>query len=408
MPVKKSKPSKKASNKPSSPEDGDIFDAKVIIDVPDLKGAKSAVFKAQDDEDSDQIGSTPIVSEVVIEPIGYPIRMAGSDQSPSIIVDNEDLFHRYAMEQWNSMKVDVGTYLFDSYLFPDFAFQVVAVRPDAGKISNETKILFKNKTQDISTKIETVHMREVIGQEAAKKKCRVILKYLEEPELFGREWAPRNILFHGVPGTGKTMLARALASEAKANFMSRNATTLIGVHVGDGAKKIHDLYELAKQMAPVIIFIDELDAIGLSRSFQHVRGDVIEIATALLSELDGIDVNEGIVTIGATNQAELLDPALRSRFEEEIEFKIPTLEDRIQLIKLYSAKTPLKANLDYKIIASKLDKWTGRDIKEKLMKNMVHDAILANEKELTTNLALSIISKIQKGLRDPGTNPFSI
>jgi AAA family ATPase len=203
------------------------------------------------------------------------------------------------------------------------------------------------------------------------------------------------------------MMARALASEAKASFLARSATTLIGIHVGDGAKKIHDLYEAAAAVSPVIVFIDELDAIGLSRSFQSVRGDVIEVATALLAELGGMEENKGVVTIGATNQANMLDPALRSRFEEEIMFDIPTLDDRIAMIEAFAKSTPVKVKMDYRAVATRLDKWTGRDLKEKLFKVLIHDAIL-EKKEITTEDALALVAKIMKKDQGSRYNPLAI
>ncbi|MEX2683122.1 MAG: AAA family ATPase [Candidatus Sigynarchaeota archaeon] len=348
-----------------------------------------------------------LVEEIVITPVGYAMRLAGTDQATGIIIDNIDLFQKYCTEQWNGMYVDAGTYLFDSYLFPDFAFQVIGVKPHGGKITPETKIIFKSKNTTVLSKITPVRMADVIGQEEAKRKCHVILKYLENPEIFGADWAPRNILFHGPPGTGKTLMARALASEAKASFFARNATTLIGVHVGDGAKKINDLYELATASAPCIVFIDELDAIGLNRSFQHVRGDVIEVSTALLAELDGMETNKGVVTIGATNQIGLLDPALRSRFEEEIVFNSPNAAERAAIIELYAAKTALKIKIDSMLVASKIEGWTGRDIKEKLMKTLIHDAILSNKKVVTTEMALDLVARLMKKDAGSRVNPLS-
>src|SRR5271157_3288877 len=249
---------------PPISEDSNIPEQKPLIednDIKDLPGIKAAF------QDDDEKNKDLIVDEIVITPVGYAMRMAGTDQATGIIIDDMDLFQKYSTEQWNTRFFDFG-----SYLFPDYAFQVLGVKPAAGKITPETKIIYKNRNTTILSKISPVIMTDVIGQEEAKKKCQIILKFLEDPSLFGPEWAPRNILFYGPPGTGKTLMARALANEAKANFMARNATTLIGVHVGDGAKKINDLYELAASMAPTIVFIDELDAIGLNRSFQHVRG----------------------------------------------------------------------------------------------------------------------------------------
>ena len=130
------------------------------------------------------------------------------------------------------------------------------------------------------------------------------------------------------------------------------ATTLIGEHVGDGARQIHDLFEMAASCAPSVIFIDEIDAIGLDRRYQSLRGDVSEVVNALLTEMDGISPNLGVVTIGATNNPPLLDQALRSRFEEEIEFTLPDESERLSILELYSVSLPLEVDVDLKKLAA--------------------------------------------------------
>jgi len=394
------KTTKKSIKTPSFSEDKDNSESPAIESSMKDDADKPADSKKEIKDD--------VVESLFIEPVGYPIRMIGSEQSTDILVDDTDLFEKYCVDQWAMMHVDVGTYLFDQYLFPDFAFKVTGVSPGPGIINSETHIIMSRIRPKYANKIRPVKIEDVIGQDLAKRKTAIILEYLKDPDKFGDYWAPKNILFHGPPGTGKTMLARALATKVKVNFLSSNGTSLIGVHVGDGAKKIHELYEMAESMAPVIVFIDELDAIGLSRSFQHVRGDVIEVANALLSELDGINDKKGIVTIACTNQIRLLDPALRSRFEEEIEFKLPSVEDRVKIIRLYAGKSPIKMNLNYLSIAKKLEGWSGRDIKEKLIKNLIHQAILDGKKEITTEMALEYIKNIKDRVVGEYPSTFSI
>ena len=128
--------------------------------------------------------------------------------------------------------------------------------------------------------IPQVYFTDVVGNQQAIDKAQIIVEFLKDTKRFGK-WAPKNILFYGPPGTGKTLTAKAIATEADCAFLARKGTTLIGLHVGDGAAKIYQLFAEAKANAPAIIFIDELDSIGLNRSYQSVRGDVIEVATAL-------------------------------------------------------------------------------------------------------------------------------
>jgi len=318
---------------------------------------------------------------VKLKPAGYPIKE--SSRNYFIAIDNAELFAEYAKDQWIGSIIESGDYLFDQRLIPDFAYKVTRVLPlGAVRITEETKIELEKPEPKPEPPQWNVALNDVIGQEAAKKKCKIVLKYLKEPKKFG-EWTPRNVLFYGTAGTGKTLLAKALASEAKANFILVRATDLIGEYVGEGAKRIHDLYSIALSSAPTVLFIDEIDAIGLDRAFQGVRGDVSEIVNALLSELGGIKENAGVVTISATNNLLALDKALRSRFEEEIEFTLPNDSERYELLSYYAKKLPLKVEADLKKHARETKDFSGRDIKEKLLKNALYKAILEDAGAIT-------------------------
>ncbi|MHA1585689.1 MAG: AAA family ATPase, partial [Promethearchaeota archaeon] len=170
--------------------------------------------------------------------------------------------------------------------------------------------------------------------------------------------------------------------------------TLIGTHVGDGAARIHQMFAQARKMAPTIIFIDELDAIGLSRSYQNVRGDVVEITTALLAEMDGLENNDGVILIAATNALDLLDIGLQNRFEEEISFELPNENEREAMLKLFYSKVNIPLEIDYPKISHKTDNWSGRALHEKLVKISVHRAIREKKDKITTKLLLSIIKQV--------------
>jgi AAA family ATPase len=236
---------------------------------------------------------------------------------------------------------------------------------------------------------------DIIGNEPAKQKCRIIQKYLASPEKFG-DWAPRNILFYGPPGTGKTMTALALAYESKVPISLSKATELIGTFVGEGAKRVHDLYAEAANSPHAIIFIDELDAIGLDRKYQSIRGDVSEVVNALLAEMDGVKPNTGIVTVGATNAPVFLDTAIRSRFEEEIEFRLPTLDERIKMLIHYADKLPIPVRANIEKFAVELDGASGRDIKEKFLKVALHSAMLRDMQVIDDALLNESLEKIKK------------
>ncbi|MBA2861114.1 AAA family ATPase [Methanococcus maripaludis] len=332
---------------------------------------------------------------VILEPVGFPINVNG--ETLKVSVEDHALFNSYAREQWENEIVKEGAYLFDSTIIPEYAFKVVSLYPkEGGIITKDTLFKLENncKPQN-SPKFKETSFEEVIGQLDAKKKCKIVIKYLENPELFG-EWAPKNILFYGPPGTGKTMLARALATETDVPLYLIKATELIGDHVGDGSKQIESLYENASENTPSIIFIDELDAIALSRQFQSLRGDVSEVVNALLTELDGIKNNLGVVTIAATNNPEMLDNAVRSRFEEEIEFKMPDDNERLKIIELYAEKMPIAVNADLKKYVEKTKGMNGRTIKEKFLKPALHKAILEDRESITQKDLDEIIKKIVK------------
>ena len=205
---------------------------------------------------------------------------------------------------------------------------------------------------------------------------------MDDPEKFG-PWAPKNILFYGLPGTGKTMLVKALANELEVPLYLIKATSLIGDHVGDGASKIHDLFKKASENSPSIIFIDEIDAIALHRSFQSLRGDVSEIVNSLLTEMDGISENKSVITIGATNNPTSLDYAVRSRFEEEIEFKLPDDTERLAILENNLESMPLEYELDLEKIVKQTKGLSGRDIKEKILKTSLHNAIANDSNTIT-------------------------
>ena len=320
---------------------------------------------------------------VVIRPVGYPFDFAMMDED--IEIKNLRLFEEYAREQWLGLVVCEGSHLFDQKIIPDYGFEIITAKPNNSIISDNTKIKIitdKIKHNNDNKIKSNITLDDIVGQDNAKSKVKVITKYLQDPKSFG-PWAPKNILFYGLPGTGKTMLVKALSNELDVPLYLVKATSLIGEHVGDASSKIHDLFKKASENAPSIIFIDEIDAIALHRSFQSLRGDVSEIVNSLLTEMDGIEENESVITIGATNNQSSLDLAVRSRFEEEIEFKLPTDSERLTLLENNLKTMPLDYDLDLEKIVKLTKGLSGRDIKEKILKTSLHNAI-SNDSDIIT------------------------
>ena len=319
---------------------------------------------------------------VVLKPVGYPFDF--NMMEDDFEIKNHELFEEYAREQWLGLVVKENSHLFDQKIIPDYGFEIVSAKPNNSIISENTKIKLitdeLNTAKDNTRVKSNITLADIVGQTNAKNKVKVITKYLEDPESFG-PWAPKNILFYGLPGTGKTMLVKALTNELEVPLYLIKATSLIGDHVGDGASKIHDLFKKSSENSPSIIFIDEIDAIALHRSFQSLRGDVSEIVNSLLTEMDGISENESVITIGATNNPTSLDYAVRSRFEEEIEFKLPNDEERLLILENNLETIPLEYDLDLEKIVKLTKGLSGRDIKEKILKTALHNTI-ANDSDM--------------------------
>lgn len=329
------------------------------------------------DERNPSIGCAKFV---ILRPAGYPMRIGGGPcEFPEL--SEPRVFEHYAKEQWSGDKARKGEYLFDKRMFPDFAFEITGVEPNDSYIGGSTVIIVEKlgyeEAQPIPKMMGGVRFADVIGQEEAKCKCRLIERYLHEPDKFGT-WAPKNILFHGPSGTGKTMMAKALANETDVPLIPTKATQLIGEHVGEGARRIHLLYDQAEELAPCIIFIDELDAIALDRRHQELRGDVSEVVNAILTEMDGIEDRVGVCTIGATNRIAALDCSIRSRFEEEIEFKMPSYDERLLILSNYAKTFPqqLSSTVSFEQIARETSGLSGRDLVEKILKTALHKAII--------------------------------
>ena len=310
---------------------------------------------------------------IVLKPAGYP--MKSEFEYPE--VSEPRVFDYYAKEQWFGASVKKGDYLFDRRMYPDFAFEIINVEPKHATIGKSTVVVVEDTENSIPQVAAGILFDDIVGQHGAKKKCKLIEKYLKDPESFG-SWAPKNILFFGPSGTGKTMMAKALSSLTDAPMLTVKSTQLIGEHVGEGAARIHLLYARAKDLAPCILFFDELDAIALDRSYQELRGDVLEIVNALLTEMDGIEDRSGICTIGATNRYSALDCSVRSRFEEEIEFTLPNTDERLQILVNFAKTFPIKlhATVDFAQIANKTQGFSGRDLVEKVLKIALHQAII--------------------------------
>ena len=226
---------------------------------------------------------------------------------------------------------------------------------------------------------QRVTLEDVAGIEEAKAELAEIVEFLKNPAKYRRLGGriPRGVLLIGPPGTGKTLLARAVAGEAQVPFFSISGSEFVEMFVGVGAARVRELFEAAKQKAPCIVFIDELDAIGKSRSAG--RGLIMshdereQTLNQLLVEMDGFDSSTDVIIMAATNRPEVLDPALLrpGRFDRQIVVDRPDLEGRLAILRLHAKKIRLSADVDLRTIAARTPGMVGADLA-----NIVNEAAL--------------------------------
>ena len=226
-----------------------------------------------------------------------------------------------------------------------------------------------------------VRFRDIAGEEEAKELLTEIVGYLHDPGKYTEIGAtlPKGALLVGPPGTGKTMLAKAVAGEANVPFFSISGSEFVQMFVGMGAAKVRDLFKQAKEKAPCIIFIDEIDAVGKKRDASlTTNGEREQTLNQLLSEMDGFEGNTGVVILAATNRPESLDPALLrpGRFDRRIPVELPDLKGRIDILRVHAKKIKISENVDFDVIAKTASGASGAQLA-----NIVNEAALKAVRE---------------------------
>ncbi|EJZ69197.1 ATP-dependent zinc metalloprotease FtsH [Lachnoanaerobaculum sp. OBRC5-5] len=223
---------------------------------------------------------------------------------------------------------------------------------------------------------EGIKFDDVAGEDEAKENLTEIVDYLHNPNKYKDIGAsmPKGILLVGPPGTGKTMLAKAVAGEANVPFFSMSGSEFVEMFVGMGASKVRDLFKQAKEKAPCIVFIDEIDAIGKKRD-GHIGGNDEREQTLnqLLTEMDGFEGNSGVIILAATNRPDALDPALTrpGRFDRRVPVELPDLKGREEILKVHAKKIKLADDVDFKIIARMASGASGAELA-----NIINEAAL--------------------------------
>ena len=253
---------------------------------------------------------------------------------------------------------------------------------------DNSKNINLNTNNNITTSFD-----DVMGIDNAKIELEEVVQFLKESDRFTELGAriPRGVILEGPPGTGKTLLARAVAGEAQVPFFSVSGSEFIEMFVGTGASRVRTLFETAKELAPCIIFIDEIDAIGRQRGGAGLpnNDERDQTLNQLLTEMDGFDGNSGIIVIAATNRADVLDSALLrpGRFDRRVYVDIPNLKGRKDILELYSKNKPLDDNIDLDLISRRTPGFSGADLA-----NLMNEAAILTARNNLTMIGNNEIS----------------
>jgi cell division protease FtsH len=242
---------------------------------------------------------------------------------------------------------------------------------------NKAMSFGKSRAKLFVNQPKKVTFKDVAGIEEAKEELNEIVGFLREPQRFQKLGGriPKGVLLVGAPGTGKTLLARAVAGEADVPFFSISGSDFVEMFVGVGASRVRDLFENGKKHAPCLIFIDEIDAVGRQRGAGLGGGhdEREQTLNQLLVEMDGFDSNEGIILIAATNRPDILDSALLrpGRFDRRVVVNMPDVKGREEILKVHIRKIPLDKDVDLKVLARSTPGFSGADLA-----NMINEAAL--------------------------------
>ena len=260
----------------------------------------------------------------------------------------------------------------------------------------------KARITDPTDKNQRITFKDVAGVKEAKEELKEIVDFLRSPKKFLDIGAriPKGVILTGAPGTGKTLLARAVAGEAKVPFFHLSGSEFVEMFVGVGASRVRDLFKMAKKAAPAIIFVDEIDAVGRVRGIGVGGGndESEQTLNQILVELDGFEPNEKVIVMAATNRPDVLDPALMrtGRFDRRVVLDLPDREDRKNILKIHSRGKPLTKDVELRVIAERTPGFSGAD----LFSLMNEGAILAareNRKEVSQYDLIRSIEKVMLG-----------
>ena len=305
----------------------------------------------------------------------YKTAMVGDNDLPQRLLDAGVSFNGVEIEQASPLL----TFLF-SWVLPIIVFVAIGQYMSRRMMKNAggpNAMMFGKSNAKVYVKSsEGIKFSDVAGEDEAKDNLKEIVEYLHNPKKYQEIGAsmPKGILLVGPPGTGKTMLAKAVAGEANVPFFSMSGSEFVEMFVGMGASKVRDLFKQAKEKAPCIVFIDEIDAIGKKRDGQVGGNDEREqTLNQLLTEMDGFEGNTGVIILAATNRPESLDPALTrpGRFDRRVPVELPDLKGREEILKVHARKIKVSDDVDFNKVARMASGASGAELA-----NIVNEAAL--------------------------------
>lgn len=288
-------------------------------------------------------------------------------------------------------------FLFIGFLIYFFLRQVQGANNKAMSFGQTQARQFNQNTKNKIT------FKDVEGNKEAKEELFEVVEFLKSPEKFLSLGAkiPKGVLLMGSPGTGKTLLAKAVAGEAGVPFFSISGSEFVEMFVGVGASRVRDLFKKAKKMSPCIIFIDEIDAVGRQRGagLGGSHDEREQTLNQILVEMDGMETKTNVIVIAATNRPDVLDPALLrpGRFDRRVVIDMPDIKDREAILKVHAKNKPLEQDVDLKIIAQRTPGFSGADLA-----NLLNEAAIATARMNKKKIAhLTILESIEKVLLGP-------
>lgn len=382
-------------------------------------------------------GSGKTVPEVPISDLAKSVSMG---EVKKILVEGEDMTITYQNDETKKAKKEAGSSL--SQTLFNYGVTSEALAKTEIEIKNESGFMFwllnilpfllpivfiliffwyisrqvkgagiqalsfgqsKARITDPNDKNNRVTFKDVAGCKEAKEELKEIVDFLKSPKKFLDIGAriPKGVILTGAPGTGKTLLARAVAGEASVPFFHLSGSEFVEMFVGVGASRVRDLFKMAKKAAPAIIFVDEIDAIGRTRGggFGGGNDEREQTLNQILVEMDGFEPNDKVIVMAATNRPDVLDPALirPGRFDRKVLLDLPDRADREAILKIHAIKKPLAEDINFKLIAERTPGFSGAD----LYSLMNEGAILAARENRKKVFQFDLIRAIEKVMLGP-------